>query len=109
MFRTLVVPLDGSPFAEQALPWALAIARRSGASLGLVRAHVLYALQEPSAAWGPYDPAADAACQRQEQEYLDGTARRLTATARVAIDSAVLQGLPADAILGRVDAGQASL
>ena len=30
MFRTVVVPLDGSPFAEQALPHALGIVRRAG-------------------------------------------------------------------------------
>ena len=36
MFRTIVVPLDGSPFAEHALPCALAIARRARAELRLV-------------------------------------------------------------------------
>ena len=41
MFRTVVVPLDGSPFAEQALPHALGIARRAGATLDLVHVHVL--------------------------------------------------------------------
>ena len=30
MFRTILVPLDGSPFAEQALPWALGIAAGPG-------------------------------------------------------------------------------
>lgn len=30
--RSLVVPLDGTPFAEHALPHAIAIARRSGAN-----------------------------------------------------------------------------
>ena len=29
MYRTILVPLDGSPFAEHALPLALSIARRS--------------------------------------------------------------------------------
>ncbi len=36
MFRNILVPLDGSPFSEQALPRALAIARRSGGALHLV-------------------------------------------------------------------------
>ena len=36
MSRTILVPLDGSPFAEHALPAALAIARRTGAALELV-------------------------------------------------------------------------
>ena len=57
MFRTILVPLDGSPFAEQALPWALSLARRAGARLDLVRGHSLYALKEPAAAWAPFNPA----------------------------------------------------
>jgi nucleotide-binding universal stress UspA family protein len=36
MLRLIMVPLDGSRFAEQALPLALALARRSGAKLHLV-------------------------------------------------------------------------
>jgi nucleotide-binding universal stress UspA family protein len=39
MYRTLLVPLDGSPFGEQALPLALSLARRSGAKLELL--HVM--------------------------------------------------------------------
>ncbi len=37
MFRTILVPLDGSIKAEAALPIASQIARRSGASLVLAR------------------------------------------------------------------------
>jgi nucleotide-binding universal stress UspA family protein len=37
--RSIVVPLDGSAFAEQALPWALAIAGKARAKLRLVLVH----------------------------------------------------------------------
>jgi nucleotide-binding universal stress UspA family protein len=37
--RTVVVPLDGSPLAERALPIAATIARRCGAQLVLIRVH----------------------------------------------------------------------
>jgi nucleotide-binding universal stress UspA family protein len=40
MIRSILVPLDGSPFAEHALPAALGIARRSGAAIQLVQVHV---------------------------------------------------------------------
>jgi nucleotide-binding universal stress UspA family protein len=40
MYRSLLVPLDGSPPAEQALPVALSIARRTGAALNLVSVQV---------------------------------------------------------------------
>lgn len=36
-YRSVVVPLDGSPFAEHALPWALSIAKRAQATLKVVR------------------------------------------------------------------------
>jgi nucleotide-binding universal stress UspA family protein len=38
MYRTILVPLDGSAFGERALPMALEVARATGAQLVLVRA-----------------------------------------------------------------------
>jgi len=40
MYRAILVPLDGSAFGEQALPVALSIARRAGASVRLAHVHV---------------------------------------------------------------------
>ena len=44
MFRSLLVTLDGSTFAEHALPLALSIARRAGAGLWVAQVHVPFAL-----------------------------------------------------------------
>jgi nucleotide-binding universal stress UspA family protein len=104
VYRSILVPLDGSPFAEQALPLALSIARRARAQLDLVRGHVLYALQDPTCAWMPYDPAQEDECLRTEQTYLDATARWLTAGTPVRTTTAVLTGPPVDAIVGRLRA-----
>src|SRR6266702_4225031 len=38
MYKSILVPLDGSPLAEAALPFAESLAERAGASLVLVRA-----------------------------------------------------------------------
>src|SRR5579864_5951390 len=38
MFKNILVPLDGSPLAEAALPYATALAARTGARLTLMRA-----------------------------------------------------------------------
>ncbi len=38
MFTTILVPLDGSPLAERALPYAERLARAAGATVALVRA-----------------------------------------------------------------------
>ena len=40
MYRSILIPLDGSPLSEYALPVACDIARRSGAALRLVHVHV---------------------------------------------------------------------
>jgi len=40
-FRTLLVPLDGTSFSEHAIPRALALARRCGATIRLVHVHSL--------------------------------------------------------------------
>ena len=49
--RTLLVPLDGSPFAERVLPLAVEIARQSGAELRIV--HVDSTLAQGYAHGGP--------------------------------------------------------
>jgi nucleotide-binding universal stress UspA family protein len=46
--RTILVPVDGSPAAEHALPYALALARRTGAKVALVGVYsTLQAANEP--------------------------------------------------------------
>jgi nucleotide-binding universal stress UspA family protein len=40
MYRSILVPLDGSAFGEHALPFALSLARRAGAQLHLAHIHV---------------------------------------------------------------------
>ena len=75
-FRSIVLPLDGSAFAEQAIPAASAIARATGAKLRLVLVH---RLPPP-----PNDPetaklyvSVELALRKSEREYLRAIARRL--------------------------------
>ncbi|NIR43699.1 MAG: universal stress protein, partial [Gemmatimonadetes bacterium] len=39
MYANVLVPLDGSSFSEQAIPYATAIARRANARLTVVLVH----------------------------------------------------------------------
>ena len=103
MFRSILVPLDGSEFAEEAIPLALSIATRAGASLELLRVHELYALHDPHACWSPYEPTEDAKFRPKEQAYLDTTVKRLQTTASIPVTSALVDGLIEDAILERVE------
>ena len=109
MYHSILVPLDGSPFAEQALPLALSIANRAGANLELVRVHVLYGLEEPPCSWMPFDPTEDAIFKEHEQEYLDAVARRLQTTASVPVTYTIANGLTVDGILERVRTKPADL
>lgn len=109
MFRTVVVPLDCSPFAEQALPHALGIVRRAGATLDLVHVHVLYALTDPACGRYSYVPKIDEEHRRQEELYLEGTAKWLATVSPVPWTAAVVSGLDADGILQRVQDGKADL
>jgi nucleotide-binding universal stress UspA family protein len=92
MYRSLLVPLDRSPFAEQALPLALSIARRASARVDLVAVHALYALEDPHAGWCAFDHDRDAEYKRQEQHYLDTTAKRATVVAPIPVTAEVLSG-----------------
>ena len=72
MYNRILLPLDGSPLAEQALPHAIAIAERFQSELILLR--VLIPLPKPLA-------TAEAAIQRAEKErtvfvreYMEGVA-----------------------------------
>ncbi len=108
MFRSILVPLDGSPFAEQALPLAVAVARPAGAAINLVEVHSLYALNEPAAAWLAFDPAEDAAFKQQELAYLNAAGRRI-ADPRTPVLSSLVLGLEADGILEAAQARHADL
>lgn len=50
MYRRILVPLDGSPFAEHALPYAAQVARRSDARVDLALVHTSYSVATMDAA-----------------------------------------------------------
>jgi nucleotide-binding universal stress UspA family protein len=91
MYRSLLVPLDGSTFGEHALPLALSIARRAGAGLQVVHVHSpLEATYAPDGVF--FDEGLDARLKQTEQAYLDGIVKRLAGVASVPVTSALLEG-----------------
>jgi nucleotide-binding universal stress UspA family protein len=96
--RSILVPLDGSPFAEQALPWAIAIAQKARARLRLALVHQV-----------PYPPPLDEASGRlyaqvelmlrkSQREYLRGVAARVKGEHSIQVATAMLDGPPAHAL-----------
>lgn len=81
MYKTIVVPLDGSTFAEQALPYALQLSKASGARLVLVLAHEVpgMAMSDLSV---PGMDRLDEEAREWEQDYLRSLAKRLREDAK---------------------------
>lgn len=77
--ETILVPLDGSPFGEQALPAALAIARRRPTRIALAHVHQLIIPTIAAAEAPMFDPTPDELMRQQETAYLEDVARRLGA------------------------------
>jgi len=98
LIRSVLVPLDGSPFAEQALPWAIAIARKARARLRLALVH------QPA-----HPPPLDEASRRlyarvelilrkSQREYLLGVSARIKGAQQIQVATAMLNGSPAPAL-----------
>lgn len=97
--RAIIVPLDGSAFAEHALPWGVALARRSKSRL-----HVVAALESAPPVAGEatgemVDRRFATRLRLRLQEYLASTKERLAAAdPSLVIVAELLEGRPAPAL-----------
>ena len=95
MFTQVLVPLDRSPLAEQALGQAVAIARASHAALDVVLVH------EPLPFAGFRDAPWNAEHLSDDQKYLEMIAKEAMSGATLSVSHAVLEGGPAEMICER--------
>ena len=92
MIKSILVPLDGSQFAEQALPWAACLAKVCGAHLELARVH------DPVPPWTIATEGAVAATtvdptiRDAEEQYLANCAARLQEGGFTGVTHALLEG-----------------
>ena len=92
MFAKLLVPLDRSLLAEEAIGHAAALARRCDAELDLILVH------EPFPHVSPHDPLWTEADLDHDQQYIEQIAGELTTGAHIAVTCAVIRGEPAATI-----------
>ncbi len=97
-YRSVFVPLDGSAFAEQALPLAVGIASQAGALLRIAMVHhpvpaLATALEVPE-----IEAQLDQESRVREQGYLNGVVERLRHEANIPVSAALLDGPVADAL-----------
>jgi nucleotide-binding universal stress UspA family protein len=108
MFQTILVPLDGSRFGEQALPLALTIARRASAKLRIVHKHVPPPPIHPDSVLAS-DPTLESHSRVREQAYLDDVVKKLSAAGATSVSSALVDGPVIDVLCEHVAATRADL
>jgi nucleotide-binding universal stress UspA family protein len=108
MYRSILVPLDGSSFSEHALPVAYTIARASGATVHLAQVHVpsvkQYLASAPS-----IDAGLDAENRKRERAYLEAIPARMGAEADLKLVPVVLDGPVAQALAAYVSTNEIDL
>jgi nucleotide-binding universal stress UspA family protein len=109
MYRSIFVPLDGSPFAEQAIPLALDLARRAGAMVQVAMVHhpvpaLATALEVPE-----IESQLDQEARAREQVYLSSIVARIQKQANVPVTSTLIDGAVTEALQAHVEASGADL
>ena len=95
VFKTLLVPLDGSALAEQSLGPAAAIARATGAAIDLVTVH------QPPAQDGYGEAPRDDRSWSDEHRYLETLASEVAAGGSIRVAHSMLSGDPEEMISRR--------
>ena len=87
-FRSILVPLDGSALAEQAIPTAVAIAERAESKLKLLLVHEPPPLLDAGSTY----TELELAMEKADRDYLHSVAGRLRERLGSALSSAVVKG-----------------
>ncbi len=93
MYRSILVPLDGSPSAEFAVPVAQGIARRTGGGVHLIHVHMpLSAAGTTRTAAPSYYESWEVEAKGQEEDYLSSLPRRFPDEGRITVDHRLAEG-----------------
>ncbi len=101
--KSVVISLDGSPFAEAALPVAVRLARESRARLTILRVHEL------ATGLGPIEGAPmvgvpdEEQVRQEESAYLAGVARSLGTVGGHEVAYRLIDGVVGDALVAELD------
>lgn len=101
MYKLILVPLDGSHFAEHALPLALALSRRTAAGIHLLT------VQEPLPTLSP--EGWDEASREWHRAYLDDLAHRIGGHAGGKVTTRVRSGHVVDGLQAEAENQEADL
>jgi nucleotide-binding universal stress UspA family protein len=108
MMKSIFVPLDGSSFAEHALPLALSIARRANATLNVVLVHVPLAAAFAEPIRGMETPS-DEPLKARERAYLVALTQKLKKAASIPVVAMFAEGPVVPTIRDQVVSGGGDL
>lgn len=91
MYRSILVPLDGSGFGEDAIPVALRLAEQAGGRVHLVHVHVAPSLVYGDAAVA-VDNQIEEALRWHERAYLENLADALKKSSDVPVETSLIGG-----------------
>jgi nucleotide-binding universal stress UspA family protein len=97
MYRSILVPLDGSEFSEQALPIAANIGKRSGSKLHIVRAHSPIAALSRESDF-VVDMELDEKTRLVETLYLAGVAKQVKEAVDIEVTPTLVKSFGAEAL-----------
>jgi nucleotide-binding universal stress UspA family protein len=100
MSNNILVPLDGSPLADAAVPHAVELAKRTGAALRVVRVHAPMAPVTVEATPLVFpDPRVEAEVLMTKRAWLDSRAREIRAQTGLLVQPEFRIGMPGEEIV----------
>ncbi|MBA3944651.1 MAG: universal stress protein [Herpetosiphonaceae bacterium] len=91
MYQSILIPVDGSTFSEQALPTVEMLARHANAVVHLVQVHVpIITTDVEGLPINDLDPQADADARDRELVYLEQLRRRVTSSGALNVSTTLL-------------------
>lgn len=110
MYRSIVVPVDGSKLAERALSIAIPLAEQHGARLILLHAHEPITVMNMVTAGVPFnDTALDEALREEARAYVDKLAKRVRRMTTVLVEGVFRDGAVVRTLVAYVAESDAGL
>ncbi|MEO8451816.1 MAG: universal stress protein [Gemmatimonadota bacterium] len=109
MFQRVLVPLDGSRFAEVAVPAAVDLAKRAGGTVRFLLVHQIRFNTVPPPEGAIITAEADAAIRDTERWYLAETVRPIEQAATVSVSADVVNGQAGATLVQAIGSWKADL
>jgi nucleotide-binding universal stress UspA family protein len=99
MLQTILVPVDGSRFAEAALPHAKRLARSADSTIRLALVHHIMPAWNPGMAFPDGGASMERETRQREERYLANLAAAVAAESGRPVETALLDGSPGEALV----------